>query len=124
MNSKQSVQFIEHNGHPEWAVIPYRDYLRLIKQESSHEELVGFYKDLNTSKEEFLPELFANRLIDGENAIRVWREYRRMTQTELANLAHISKAYLSQLENDQRKASSKVLAKLANLLNVMVDDLI
>ena len=27
-----SVQFIEKNGRPEWAVVPYEEYQRLVEQ--------------------------------------------------------------------------------------------
>ena len=29
---KEEIQIIERNGKPEWAVLPYEEYLRLIEQ--------------------------------------------------------------------------------------------
>ena len=59
-----------------------------------------FKKDLKHGKEELLPSEFVTRVINGENIIRIWREYRGFTQADLAKAADISKPYLSQLENN------------------------
>lgn len=73
--------------------------------------------------QEFIPAAFAHRILDGESAIRVYREYRGMTQEALATKAGISKPYLSQLENEKRVMSMRVLRSLAMALKVDLDDL-
>jgi len=55
---------------------------------------------------------------------KVWREFRHMTQPQLADAAGISVSYLSQLETGKRKASTRVLVAIAKNLQVDVDDLI
>lgn len=74
-------------------------------------------------KEELIPEEFTKRLITGENPIRVWREYRHMTQKKLAKAAEISISYLAQLENDEGTASVEILKKIAKVLKLSLDDL-
>lgn len=74
--------------------------------------------------EELIPGEVVNALLDGENPIRVWREYRGMTQPQLARVADISVPYLSQLESGKRRGSTDVLSAIARGLDLTLDDLI
>jgi len=87
-------------------------------------EITAFKESLASGKEELIPDEYAKRLIQGENPIRVWREYRGLTQAGLAKSAGISVPYLSQLENNERTASTAVLKRLAGKLKVSLDDLV
>lgn len=120
----EQVQIIENEGQPEWAVIPYKEYLRLAEFDKMSDEVKSFKKKLVQGKEELIPDEYAVRLIKGENAIRVWREYRELTQIELAKAVGISTPYLSQLEHGQRQASTKTLAKIGDKLRISIADLI
>src|SRR3546814_3871263 len=53
------------------------------------------------------------RLLDGENPVRVWREHRGLTVKALAERAGISAAYLSQIEGGQRDGSLDTMRKIA-----------
>ena len=81
-------------------------------------------QDSKAGNEELIPSEFADRLIDGENPIRVWREYRKMTQATLAKTIGISTPYLSQLENEDRTPSLEVLKNIAETLDISLDDLV
>ncbi len=107
------VQFIPSSGEPQWAVLPYGDYLKLV-----------FLAKQPDIKPVLLPEAFAFRVTSGESPIRVWREYRGLSQAALAKAAGISVPYLSQLESQIRSGSKKVLKKIAESLNLRVDALI
>ncbi|MBN2390972.1 MAG: helix-turn-helix transcriptional regulator [Anaerolineae bacterium] len=74
--------------------------------------------------EELIPGEVVNALVDGGNPIRVWREYRGMTQAHLAKVAEISVPYLSQLESGKRTGSPGVLGAIARGLDLALDDLI
>lgn len=74
-------------------------------------------------EEEWVPAGTANRILDGENPVKVWREYRGMTQESLAERAGISKAYLCQIETGKRAGAVKTLRAIAAALGVTVDDL-
>lgn len=122
-----SVQIIEKNGQPEWAVVPYEEYQRLVAEA----EMLRDIQDYDEAKlaiasgaEELIPSEVTYALLDGENPIRVWREYRGLTQQQVADEAGISKPYLSQLESGQRKGSAEVLAAVARALKVSLDDLV
>ena len=60
----------------------------------------------------------------GEQPVKVWREYRGRTQAALARAAHITPAYLSQIETGVREGSVRVLTALARTLQVDVEDLV
>ena len=122
-----SVQIIEKDGRPEWAVLPYDEYERLLAAMEMLQDMQAYdevQQALASGEEELVPAEVADRLIDGENPIRVWREYRGMTQAELAEHAQISAAYLSQLETGKRAGTTEVLGRVALSLQVVIDDLI
>lgn len=74
--------------------------------------------------EEFIPAEFANRLIDGESPVRVWRDYRGMTAAALAAAAGISQGYLSEIETGKKPGSVDKVKKIADELGVLIDDLV
>lgn len=119
-----TLQIIKQNDKPEWAVIPYEMYLELVEKAEMFQDI----QDYDTAKlaqelgtEELIPAEVINAILDGENAIKVWREYRGLSQTELATRAGISVPYLSQLETNKREGSLRVLSALAEALNVTLD---
>ncbi|MBI9051379.1 MAG: helix-turn-helix transcriptional regulator [Anaerolineaceae bacterium] len=63
-------------------------------------------------------------MLDGENAIRVYRDYRGLTQEKLAAEVGISVPYLSQLEGGKRKGSLDVVSRVARALRVDLEKLV
>ena len=122
-----SVQIIEKNGQPEWAVLPYEEYQRLVTEAEMLQDIRDYDEvklALVNGEEELIPSEVTYALLDGENPIRVWREYQGLTQQQVAEAAGISKPYLSQLESGQRKGTAEVLAAVARALNVSLDDVV
>ena len=122
-----SVQVIEHNGKPEYAVLPYEDYLQLVEQADMLQDLRDYDRikaEVENGDEETIPAEVAYALADGENPVKVLREYRGFTQAQFSSAAGISTPYLSQIESGKRKASTRVLVAIAGLLNMTLDDLI
>lgn len=121
------VQIIEKDGQPEWAVLPFEEYQRLVEQAEMLQDIQDYDEAraaLAAGEEELIPAAVTYALLEGENPVRVWREYRGLTQQQLANAAGISKPYLSQLESGQRKGTVEVMARIARALNVSLDDLV
>jgi DNA-binding XRE family transcriptional regulator len=122
-----NVQIIEKNGRPEWAVVPYEAYQRLVAEAEMLQDIRDYDEvklALANGEEELIPGEVTDALLAGENPIRVWREYRGLTQQQVAAEAGISKPYLSQLESEQRKGTVDVLAAVARALNILLDDLV
>ena len=122
-----SIQVIERNGKPEWAVLPYAEYMKLVEQA----EMLEDTRDYDTAKaavergdEELVPAEVVYAILDGQSPIKVWREYRRLRQHQLAKAAGISVPYLSQLESGKRKGSAAILAALSKALKVSLDEIV
>ena len=122
----ESLQVIvDDAGRPAFAVIPWREYERLtsgeVPDDLSDEAL---YDRAVAENEESRPISVVDRIVAGENAIRVYRKHRGMTQKEVAEAAGISPLYLSQIERGTRKGSVSTLAAIAKVLRVDLGDLI
>jgi len=94
---KHEVQLIEKAGKPEWAVIPYKEYQELIKVYDYFDDESLFAQVLERNKgAETIPHDLVVKLVNGENPLRVWRQYRGKTMEELAKKIGITQ---SQLQN-------------------------
>jgi DNA-binding XRE family transcriptional regulator len=121
---KEEIQIIERDGKPEWAVLPYEKYLRLVKQAELLEDIRDFDEiraAIERGEEELIPAEVVNAIQDGKNPIKVWREFRHLTQQQLADRVGISKPYLSQLETGKRAGTTEVLAAIAKALDVSLE---
>jgi len=77
-----------------------------------------------TRDQERVPIGVVDRLIAGENPVRVWSEHRGHSLRQLAERAGFGIGYLSQIENGERKGTAETLKKIATALDVDIDDLI
>jgi DNA-binding XRE family transcriptional regulator len=121
-----TVQIIEKNGRPEWAVLPYDIYVRLVEDAEMLEDVRDYdlAKEALAKGEELVPGDVAFAILDGANPVKVWREHRGMTQRQLAEAAGISAPYLSQIESGKREGTADVLAAIAKVLRLSLDDLV
>lgn len=121
-----NVQVIEKGGKPEWAVIPYEDYQRLLEDAEMLQD-VRAYDEARQSLaagEALVPSEVTYAILDGASPVRAWREYRGLTQQRLAEAAGISVPYLSQIESGKRKGSTDVLSAIARELQLSLDELV
>jgi DNA-binding XRE family transcriptional regulator len=72
---------------------------------------------------ELLPIEMVERLLAGENPVRVWRTHRGMTAHELAKIAMLAPSYLSEIETGKKPGSVDAIARLARALGVAMEDL-
>ncbi|NQV49082.1 MAG: helix-turn-helix transcriptional regulator, partial [Candidatus Marinimicrobia bacterium] len=110
-------------GKPEWAVIPYEEFLRIQELIEDAEDI----KDIETSftsQESVVPGEVTFAIIDGVHPIRAWREYNKIRMSELANRIGMSGAYLSQIETGKRNPTLETLRAIARALAVDIDVLI
>ena len=71
-----------------------------------------------------MPMEWANRIIEGENAVRVWREFRGLSLRALAAKAGVSVSYLSEIEGGKKPGSVKAYKALSDALDTSVDWLV
>lgn len=124
---KENLQLIERDGKPEWAVLPYDEYLKLLEQAEMLEDIRDYdmaKAEIERGEDELIPAEVVYAILDGENPIKVWREYRGLTQQQLADTAGISKPYLSQIETGKRTGTTEILSAIAKALNVSLDEVV
>ena len=61
------------------------------------------------------------RSLAGESRIKLFREYRGLTQAQLAKRAGLSTLYVSQLETRRRAGSTRTLRRIADVLSVDIE---
>jgi len=120
-----SVQVIEKEGKPEWAVIPYEEYQRLVEEAEMLQDIRAYDEAMKAvaEGEELIPSEVPYAILDGANPVRVWREYRGLTPQQLAEASGISVAYLSQIESGKCRGSTDVQAAIASALKLSPDDI-
>lgn len=116
-------QTIYKGDKAEYVVLPIDDYNRLIEALEDQYDIEEIKRHFAKVSETFPVELI-KALSDGENPIKVYREYRGINQSALAKKANVSRQYISQLEKGERKGTPKVLQSIANILKVELEDLI
>ena len=128
---KANVQFIHIPDGGDLAVLPRTDYDRLIALAAEAQEDAAASRIVRSStraikdgREVVLPKAVADRLANGENPVRVIREWRGKTQGEFAVAVSISQNYLSEIETGRRKGPAELQKKFARALGVPMDLLI
>ncbi len=117
-----SVQYIENQGKKAFAVIPVDDYEALLDRLEMAEDLAAI-AEFEKNPDELIPSDIVARLLSDESNVKVWREYRKLTQTALAAAAGISQSAIAQIEATGG-GSVDTFKKLAAALDVDLDDLV
>ena len=119
-NSAQIIR--DQNGKPVFAVLPIDEYERLLEVADEAAGIRAFDAYKATRPETF-PDEVASRLLNGEHPVKVFREHRGITQTQLAESAGLRQAYVSQIEAGSRVGTVDVLKRVAEALRVDLEDL-
>lgn len=120
-----SVQFIEIDGR-KMAVLPAEEFENLVEALEDQADIAAAEdaERRRAAGEEYLPMEMVDRLVDGENALRVWRQYRQLSIGQLSDLSGINRSTISQLENDKAYGRPATWRALADALRVTVDDIL
>ena len=73
--------------------------------------------------EALIPSAVVDRLAEGKSPLKVWREYRELSLTGLAECLGVEEACLLRMKDGGESGSSELLTSLAKILQVDVDDL-
>ena len=121
-----TVRF-ETTPNGEVAILPRAEYERLKELADEAMEDAGTARLVARAKKEvaggvpLLPKEVVDRLANGENPIRVLREFRKETQIELVVRVGITQGYLSDLETGKRKGPMELHQKIARALGVPLE---
>lgn len=110
----------------EMVTIPREEYDRLRAAAEDLADLHSYDRamaDLAAGEDELIPADYVNRLLNGESPLRVYREFRGLTQAALAEKAGVSRVTVTELETGRKQGSVATLRALAQALNVTMDDL-
>jgi DNA-binding XRE family transcriptional regulator len=108
-------------------IVPAAEYARLVEAAEMAEDVAAldeFERKRAGGEEELVPAAVVDRLLAGENPLRVWREHRGLSGEVLASRAGITQAYLSQIETGKRDGSIPTMKKVAEALGLTIDELI
>lgn len=122
----RAVTFKSPSGD-EMVVIPAEEYRELLEAAEMIEDIAiidEFKRKLAAGEEELIPSEYVDRILDGENRVAVWREYRGLTAKSLAEAAGITQSYLSQIETGKRDGTVDTMKKIAEALKLSIDDLV
>jgi len=120
------AQVIKTPGGEDMVVLPKSEYDRLVEAREALEdkvdarEAVRILKRIEAGEEETFPHDLVKRLRK-ENRVKVMREYRGLTQAELAKAAGTNPMYLSQIECGRADGSTRLVTRLAKVLRVSAD---
>lgn len=111
----------------EMVTIPKDEYLRLKAIEEDLADLQSvaeILQRLDFGEEELIPTAVVDRLLDGQAPLLVWREYRSLTQAELARRSGVNRVQIVDIEAGRKTGSVATLRQLASTLQIEIDDLV
>jgi hypothetical protein len=114
----------------EIAILPRKEYEALAAKAAEADEDMGTARLVARARKEIasgvplIPKKIADRIAEGENVLRVLREWRDVTQLYLSFKTGIGQGYISDLESGRRKGTTVALKKIAEALNVPLDLLV
>jgi DNA-binding XRE family transcriptional regulator len=123
----RTAQTIKTPAGDDLVVLPKADYERLVaaareklEDDSDARAAARVLARLESGAEQTMPFEIVKRLRT-ENRIKVLREYRQLTQRELAGAAGMNQLYLSQIECGRATGGIKSLSRMAEVLGVSLD---
>ena len=110
MSAPINHQIIEKDGQPMFVVIPYSEYLEILSEKPDDQVYIPH-------------EVVELNVIDGKSLVRSWREYKGLTQKQVARRMGITQASYAQMEKPGANLRYATLKKLAGALEVEVEQL-
>jgi hypothetical protein len=124
-----TVRF-KKTGKGQVAILPRKEYEALVAKAKEADEDAGTARLVARGRKEIaagaplIPMAVADRIANGENPIRVIREWQDITQLYLSMKTNIGQGYISDLENGRRKGTTAALKEIARVLKVPIDVLV
>jgi ribosome-binding protein aMBF1 (putative translation factor) len=119
------IETITRHGK-EFAVLP----MNRLKKLMDDAEMLSDVKAYDAAKarmergqDELIPLEITERSLAGESAVKIWREYRGLTQEDLAKTSKVSRPMIAAIESGHKQGGIGTLKKLAVALKVDLDHL-
>ena len=101
-------QIIKKDGEPLFVIVTYEEYLQFKKP---------------GEKVYFPHEVVEKSVVEEKGLVRAWREYKGISQGEMAKRMGITQAAYSQMEKSKAKLRKNTLARIATALGVDIEQL-
>jgi len=114
------IETITRKGK-EFAVIPMEHLQKLMDDAEMLIDVKAYdaaKARLEAGEDELIPLEITERRLRGEAPLRIWREYRKLTQEQLAKAAKVSRALIAAIETKRKVGSVGTWKKLGVALDV------
>lgn len=110
MNVPIKHQIIEDGGHPLFVLVPYKEYLALV--------------DENAGEDVSIPLAISRAAnMEDKSLVRAWREYKGLSQAEVAKRLGVSRPAYAQMEEKGANLRATTVHRLAAALEVRWEQL-
>jgi DNA-binding XRE family transcriptional regulator len=136
-------KIVIRNGEPEEVILSYADWREIVAQFSkargADPDDLAAVAATRAADAEFAARVAAERgavvettvplqvvkaKLDGAHPLKAWREYRDITQTELASRSAVARDLIAQIETHKKQGSVMTLDRLARALDIPIEALI
>jgi hypothetical protein len=124
-----NVRF-QKTARGEFAILPRKEYEALAAKAAEADEDAGTARIVARARKEIaagtplLPKEVVDRLANGENPVRVLREWRDKPQEYVSFKTGLSQGYISDVETGRRNGTAAALRLIADVLKVPLDLLV
>jgi DNA-binding XRE family transcriptional regulator len=111
----------------EMITITREEYDRLLEAAEDLADLAVYERikaAIASGEEELIPSALVDRMLAGESPLRVYREYRQLTQAALATASGVNRVQIADIEARRKSGSVETIRRLAEALHVTMEDLI
>lgn len=99
------------------------EYEALLQAKEDLEDIAA-YDNARALNEEGMPSELVKRLLAGENPLRIFRTWREVNQSELSRTSGVNRTQIADIEAGRSNGSVETMKKLADALDVTVDELV
>ena len=111
MAARIKHQIIEKEGRPLFVLVPYETYIKTMHKFESNQETTIPHRIVELS------------LLENKSPVRAWREYKGLTQKQVAARLKISQSAYSQMEKPDAKLRVDTIRKIARVLKIKPEQL-
>ena len=80
----KNKNIIEYKGKPAFVIVPYDEYQEIMKLKKRFKTDEDLYLEVINKDDEYFPEEVVKKILGGDSPIRIYREYRGLSQQQLA----------------------------------------
>jgi hypothetical protein len=121
MNALSIRPIAETNDTVTLSRADYEALAELVADAQDVADIEAITSKIAAGETEVFPFELAERLLDGEHPVKIFREYRGHSLRGLAELADVSPSYLSEIEAGKKPGSFEAMRRVAVALKISLD---